>query len=342
MATRDEIEAQIVAKPYDDDAYLILGDLLQVAGDPRGELIAIDAAALRAGPGEHAAFRKRRAELLARSPELALKESSDHEVHWHLGFVRRVRIVGPKFERRELFGHPSMQFATELEVSDEGLEESWLAELTASLPLLQRLTIGSGARYWIRAEDTFDLGRCVHHLDQLEELTSGRSIRFAGAALLRVLDLSNVTRETLDWLAKAELPKLARLALELQTPRLTTPEMSVDDAPVARIDDVRWLVTKPPRVLRELELVGASFGDALIAALVGSPLLRQLRVLRLWNAGITAAGARAITREAFGHLELLDLSDPTLDDETIAMVDGACKEVRTLSPRLRDLLRRDG
>jgi hypothetical protein len=54
------------------------------------------------------------------------------------------------------------------------------------------------------------------------------------------------------------------------------------------------------------------------------------------------AGARAITREAFGHLELLDLSDPTLDDDVIAMVAGACREVRTLSPRLRDLMRRDG
>ena len=70
--------------------------------------------------------------------------------------------------------------------------------------------------------------------------------------------------------------------------------------------------------------------------------MKQLRVLRLWNARLTMEGARAITREAFGHLELLDLSDPTLDDDVIAAVAGAAREVRTISPRVRDLLRRGG
>ena len=41
VATREEIEAQIESAPTDDDAFLILGDLLQLEGDPRGELISL-------------------------------------------------------------------------------------------------------------------------------------------------------------------------------------------------------------------------------------------------------------------------------------------------------------
>ncbi|MCX5743288.1 MAG: hypothetical protein NT062_12410 [Proteobacteria bacterium] len=59
----------------------------------------------------------------------------------------------------------------------------------------------------------------------------------------------------------------------------------------------------------------------------------------MWSAGVTVAGARAVTRAAFGHLAQLDLSDPGLADETIALVADVCPEVHTISPRLRALVR---
>ena len=62
MATRDELEALVEEDPTDDSAFEILGDLLQLEGDPRGELIGLDAAYLRGG--DRRLWAQRRAEVL--------------------------------------------------------------------------------------------------------------------------------------------------------------------------------------------------------------------------------------------------------------------------------------
>jgi hypothetical protein len=140
-------------------------------------------------------------------------------------------------------------------------------------------------------------------------------------------------RHTFLRLGNASLPALERLVIGVRVRA---------DVEQGRLDDLRWLFDRPPPSLTTLELLEVELGDELLGELARSVLLRRLRVLRLWNAGITSTGARSITRETFGHLDLLDLSDPLLDDETIAAVSGVCREVRTISPWMREILRRPG
>ena len=128
-----------------------------------------------------------------------------------------------------------------------------------------------------------------------------------------------------DVLARADMPALERLAVQLR------PWMRDEQAPA--LANVAPLLAAPPPRLAHLELVDIPFGDALIELVATSPLLRQLRTLRLWNAGLTLAGARHVTRDRFGHLELLDLSDPSLDDNTAAQLAHACDDVIAIPPR---------
>lgn len=333
MATREELEAQIEAAPTDDAAYVILGDLLQLEGDPRGELIALDAAYLRGS--DRAAWSERRAALLDQHVELQPRTASTVFYTWHLGFVRRITL-GTSINFTAIFGHPSLRYVTELVFLDPRATGDFLtlfAEAIQHTPLLRSLALGDPDRrhyYWPKAERRiFELPALLDTLPQLEELYASEPIELGAAPRLRWLRLEG-DPEVYDRLARATLPALAQL--------------SVRDGVFGRaapLDQVRWLLDRPPTPLRDLELIGAP-GDELIPALAASPLLAQLRTLRLWNAGLTREGARRITREAFGHLELLDLSDPLLDDATIAAVSGASREVRTISPWIREITNRPG
>ena len=115
MATNPELEAAIENDPGDEDAYLVYADWLQTQGDPRGELIAVQAAARR-DPTD-AELAKRVGELLARHDAVLLGELGEHmSVIWHLGFVRGVTLAPdrnvevPLRALRDLLAHPSGRF----------------------------------------------------------------------------------------------------------------------------------------------------------------------------------------------------------------------------------------
>ncbi|MBA2542336.1 MAG: TIGR02996 domain-containing protein [Deltaproteobacteria bacterium] len=334
MATREELEAQIEASPGDEATYLILADWLQVHGDPRGELIALDAAA--AAGTQRGEWRKRRADLVAAHPSLVPLETGLQLV-WRFGFVRRAILT--KLHDVEVFAHPAFRFLSEIVVPDSepllaGFVEQFLTDVTDRVPLLRMLALGDpDVRRWPTGGAPIDLDRAVPRLGQLEQLYTITPIAFRAAPHLRVLEIHGGDRHTFVRLGGAALPALERLVIGVRVRA---------DVEQGRLDDLRWLFERPPPALTSLELLEVEFGDDMIRELVGSPLLRQLRVLRLWNAGLTRSGARLITREAFGHLELLDLSDPLLDDDTIRAVSGVCREVRTISPWMRQIERRPG
>jgi hypothetical protein len=325
VATREELEAQIEAAPTEDGAYVILGDLLQLEGDPRGELIALDAAYLRGS--DRAAWSERRLALLGQHLELQPRTASRLHYTWHLGFVRRISL-GSSANLLAAFGHPSLRFVTELVFLEPTGSEflTTFVEACERTPLLRSLAIGDPdhRHYHSPRERTLlDLPSLLDSLSTLEELYACEPVEIAAAPRLRWLRLEGDS-EVWTRLARAKLPALECLSVR-------------DGAPAP----VSWLIDHPPPALHTLELIGAN-GNQLIAALVGSRLLAQLRTLRLWNAGLTPDGARKITSEAFGHLELLDLSDPLLDDDTIALVSGVCREVRTISPWMREITNRAG
>jgi hypothetical protein len=310
---------------------VILGDLLQLEGDPRGELIALDAAYLRGS--DRATWAQRRAELLNQHlEELQPRTGSSIHYRWHLGFIRRI-AMGTSVNFTAIFGHPSLRFVTELVFlePDLGGFEELLAEACRQTPHLRSLALGDPDRlhpFWQEHSDPLHLYKLVD-LTRIEQLFSSDPIEIMDAPALRWLRLGR-DADAFARLQRTRLPMLETLAVRNAT--------FSRDAP---LDQVSWLLDHPPPMLRELDLPHAVARD-LIPRLVDSALLRQLRVLRLWNAGLDRDLARLVTPEAFGHLDLLDLSDPTLDDETIAMLSGACREVITISPWMREVARRPG
>ena len=115
VATNRELEAAIEKDPDDEDAYLVYGDWLQTQDDPRGELIALQAAALRDPTDKQIAARV--TELLARHDNAFLGELGEHvNVVWHYGFVRDVKLAPDKDPEvplavlRKLLDHPSGRF----------------------------------------------------------------------------------------------------------------------------------------------------------------------------------------------------------------------------------------
>ena len=101
---RTELLRQILANPANDDARLVYADLLQAAGDPRGEFIAIELG-LAADPGLH----RRRDELLAAHADTWWPELPRHRLHTRGGFVDRIAATSSQLEEvsRLLVSEPS-------------------------------------------------------------------------------------------------------------------------------------------------------------------------------------------------------------------------------------------
>jgi uncharacterized protein (TIGR02996 family) len=331
VTTRNELEALLEAAPLDDASYLIFGDWLQAASDPRGELIALDHGALRAPPHERPRWAQRRRALLALHPDLVPPAHEDLDYRWHLGFVRtlvvRARSMATPFA--DVLRHPALRFLSAIELdSYHSAQAEVLAEIVANAPRsLRSLSIGRESYHWYDTA-VLELDPILGALPQLERLSAAVPIRFTQPSSLRSLQMLGIEPGVFEWLPRVQVPKLASLALHAGT-----------RAPTIWWTDVQKLVAAPPPALVALALHHATRGDEIIAGLAASPLLRQLRTLAMWNAGLTLAGARHITPEAFGHLELLDLSDAGLSDEVARALAHVCREVRCIPERITSSLR---
>ncbi len=161
MGTNPELEAAIEKDPDDEAAYLVYGDWLQAEDDPRGELIALQAAALRDPSDKKLA--KRIDKHIAQHANELLAGLEEIEVVWHLGFVRDARVAGLG-ALRALLAHPSGRFVQSLTV-DHGVERApviALLQTTKQPATLADLRIGRG---WDTAKDApelFDLFPRLH------------------------------------------------------------------------------------------------------------------------------------------------------------------------------------
>src|SRR5262249_46512850 len=113
-----EWEERIARAPDSDDTFLVYGDWLQSQGDPRGELVAVHAAALagkKTSGAEKDLLDEHRDSLLG--PLAAWSgEERQLELNWHLGFARSIRLAcnlwdadgGPPLETtlHEALRHP--------------------------------------------------------------------------------------------------------------------------------------------------------------------------------------------------------------------------------------------
>lgn len=328
---RDELEAQIAASAHDDSLLLVYADWLQQHGDPRGELIALEAAA-RAAPGhERVQWRKRRTELFERHPEL-VPLGQRLELEWHLGFVRRVEF-NEGADVCAVLEHPSLAFVRTVVFVDFRPDAELFPHLNK--PSLRTIALGDPGRPRWRSE--YDNRRAPDDLDPLlAALPTLEHLYVRDPARLTTgnvssLDLGVIENLTLPMIGGAQLPRLERLTLQFSLVDWRTPATE-------GLDDLRAMIAAPPATLTQLELLDVD-GDAVIAALIGSPLLARLRRLRLENPNLTLDGVRRITREAFGHVAL-EVEDPLLDDAGIARLREVFPGIETISPRMRQLLRR--
>ncbi|WP_164016879.1 WGR domain-containing protein [Pyxidicoccus trucidator] len=341
-ASNPELEATIIANPDNADAYLVYGDWLQRQGDPRGELIALQHAAMQAS-GEEATKLKKQVSSLLESRKAALlgdlADALDEEeltVEWHLGFIRTARVGQKDYDSdrdigellKELLAHPSARFLQGLTIGmahfdDENDYEGTISSLTEALTdlggskTLQSLFIGD----FEYPDDTEISWSHLHDISALYKLLPNlRSLRLRGHSLeLGNVDLPELREFTIETgglalsavksVAAAKWPKLEKLEVWFGADNYGA-EGGVED--IQPILDGKGL----PK-LKSLGLCNSEFTDELCKVLPQSKVLKQLEQLDLSKGTMSDAGARILAENAaaFAHLKHLDLTENTLTDE---------------------------
>lgn len=125
--TDPDLEAAIEQNPDDDASYLVYGDWLQARDDPRGEWIALSAAALQAPDDDKLAQRADRHFKQHASTLIGeLGKTKGVTLGWHLGFVRDARFAigdaakpgkGDLDMLRALLAHPSGRFVQTITIA---------------------------------------------------------------------------------------------------------------------------------------------------------------------------------------------------------------------------------
>lgn len=300
-----ELETEILARPDDDEPYLVYADWLQQRSDPRGELITLHARLTNEpdGPGRRALLAAERAlyeahegylmpSLLGRLVDQP-KRKTDKPLHrceaeWHLGFLRAVRIARKADSQptllevvSELATHPSARFLRGVAIGTSEKEKADLNALVAPLaasswPLLEELTLGDFGpnELDIAASSIGSTDSLFGKLPTLKRLVLrgwlrfDRQLKHAGLRSLSVV-AENPTQKTFANLASAKLPALEELTL-------SAAEIELSAASLERLfkrDDLP--------MLRRLRIENAIDGERLIHAMTGGPLFAQLRVVEL-------------------------------------------------------------
>lgn len=241
MSVLDELEADLDNR----ELLAVLGDELQEAGDPRGELIVLDLAAST----DPAALARRRELTSALTPKLAKTDRRTFGV----GYLRRLEIdadLGTLAKRAELLAHPSCRLLHTFECGTR--HDATMTIDGALLPRSLRKLVVKG-----RLSKKTDLG-ALPFLEHLELDTAASAI---ASTTVRTLVLDSSLPETLAVLAPEQLPAVTKLAIV----RFREPGL-IDGI-------VKWL----PR-LRELELrTSTLFGGDVVSlarGLAGRKLAR--------------------------------------------------------------------
>ncbi|HEU0031778.1 MAG TPA: hypothetical protein VFQ53_14170 [Kofleriaceae bacterium] len=317
-AAMGDLETAIAADPYGTSVYAVYGDSLQAAGDPRGELIALQLAE-DAKPGDAKLvaaigrlLEKHRAHLFGPLAKHAgkLREFSEGAFIWRFGFIHiaqldRQELTDPLAPIvRDLLHHPSGRFVAELLLRDD--DERDLAELLELLATGEPLSLR--ALELTTAADVGDLGGVLRAHPKLRRLAvRGR----VGS------DAVTPIRTTLRSIVAAALPELEELELRL---------VNRD----ARVPDVRALLRRTDLpALRRLRLRSADFPNEILADLVESPFASQLELvdLSLCEIGDRAIGGLVDRRARFPNLREVVLTRGHLSRTMLARLEDMVKKV---------------
>ncbi|MBX3231012.1 MAG: TIGR02996 domain-containing protein [Labilithrix sp.] len=341
-AVNAELESVILEDPLDPAGWLVYGDWLAEQGDPRGELVAVQARLAR-DPGNPELMEAQRAFFRAHGdwlldglhPYLTPRTHADGEVlpsllrlSWEFGFLWTAS-VSPRgrtmsevvFGLRALLRHPSSRFLHALSIATPS-GDGWAPVLEELLEdrrprPLRILYLGDSA---VTAQgnprpafgpigDVAALWSVFPHLEVVALRGGHVSVGALDLPRLRELTIetSALQRETLIALGARPRPHLERLELWFGERRCTA--TLADLGPVLEAAHF-------PR-LRHLGLRNCSFVDRICHALVHARIAKQLHVLDLSLGALTDMGAAALVdaRHALANLAVLDLSWNYIDRE---------------------------
>lgn len=327
-----ELERAIATDPEDERNYLVYADWLQSKGDPRGELVSVQARLSSASTPE---LLEEEGRLLAElGPALLNGLGDDTRPEWRLGYLSGVRVAGDDdvtaAERIEMVSE--LPWAAALRkltvgvavVDDENNYEDVIEVLAKQdlLPHLRDLFIGDFD--WEEAQISWSNMGPVHRLygsrARLEALTLRCGDFDLGRIVLPALkrfriETGGLRRQNLDSILEAEWPDLEALTIWFGDENYGA-ECGPGD-----LDPLLAGRIALPR-LTTLGLGNAEFTDDLIPLLAASPLLPRLQHLDLTMGTLSDAGAAALVthKQAFMHLKQLDLRHNCLGERGQALV----------------------
>jgi uncharacterized protein (TIGR02996 family) len=342
-ARNEELEAAILENPSDPATWLVYGDWLTEHGDPRGELIAVQAQ--RAERPDDPLLAAKELKLItdhaaAWLGDLAPLTNEDFACTWRFGFLASVRF-GPPVEEYatsasdkkfpELYGKlmalDSARFLRELTFGSKDADDwpaSWGKEIAAiaehGVPeSLRRLVFDSGGFYDISSTELGPLAQIYPQLGALEELRIHMGALDLGEKCelpsLRSLEIETggLKGSNLAAITAADWPKLERLSICIG-------ESNNSYGCDVNLSDVEKLVARlnAPHLVH-LGLCNSNLEDEFVPLLAKSSLLRRLHSIDLSRGTLSNAGARLIVEHAekFRHLVKITLSDSYVDDQDL-------------------------
>jgi hypothetical protein len=304
-----DLMVKIRAAPDTIDHYLVLGDALQLAGDPRGEMIALQAGALRR---ESYLIQEAVTAIVDRHPDALLGRARDFvhgflRLDWFLGFVARARIEDrapiSAETLREILTHSSFTLLRELDVEGPLATAAGTIPSTPALSVLRLLYFRSFPSAGL---DLTELLRIHRYLHVLEVHMNVLELGEADGPNLRSLSIDCEVLWLRSHLFARGWPKLERLEVRLHG------------------GDATFLDQAQLPGLRHLVVRGAD--EPVLDRLLEHPLLAQLSTLKmdLGERDVVALIDRA-TR--FQHLADLELH------ATTTLSSGDASRIRSLLPR---------
>jgi uncharacterized protein (TIGR02996 family) len=296
-----EMLAAIAREPDDDELRLVYADWLQASGNPRGELIALQARRdARSKARARTLLRRHAATLLGsfdeRLASMSRMEARDVRLEWHLGFLRRVELRSAAVDPglvTDLAALVSARFVRELVLggSDDYRSVIRVLARTGWPACATRISIGHQrwGEYLPPRNQLGDVAAALRHYPRLGEadLTLGATrLRALDLPRLRRLVLRDVTPSQLATISAARWPALECLGLHVVEPRALAAALAIE--------------LRAP-ALRELELHAwrddqlALLGEHLAAA----PLARRVTRVRLIGSASFLRRLRAAISDRF-------------------------------------------
>jgi len=331
----EELERAILDDVLDPDAWLVYGDWLQSAGDPRGELVAVQARLAR-DPGNASlmeaqrAFFRRHARTLLEGLEPYLTNQPMMRFSWEFGFLWTASVTTAGHAAaavadglRVLLDHPSARFLHALTIASPS-DGNWTPIVAAidqrDPPLAIRLL------YLGDALSTEAVDRYAGLADPVDVRPStmpfgSLSGVWRSAPRLRTVVLRGGTMN----LGDLDLPDLRELVIEtacldpanirsvLQTRRTELEDLELwfggPRCSCTATDVEALLETANLPALRRLAIKNCAFVDVVCTRVGAGRLTRQLRALDLSLGTLTRAGMEALvaSRAALAHLHQLDV-----------------------------------